>query len=82
MRSFGLARWVMTHLVATTVLVLGGMLAYAFDKHQIDAEKFLTPAVDQRQRVQDHVKLIYKPGWYQPETVLELLINHDRWNVA
>jgi TRAP-type mannitol/chloroaromatic compound transport system substrate-binding protein len=47
----------MTHLVATTVLVTGGMLAYAFDKHQIDAAKFLTPAVDQRQRLQDHVKL-------------------------
>ena len=72
--------WVMTHLGATTVLVPGGMLAYAFDKHQIDAAKFLTPAVDQRQRLQDHVKLIYKPGWYQPEAVLELFINNDRWN--
>jgi hypothetical protein len=38
----------MTHLGATTVLVPGGVLAYAFDKHQIDAAKFLTPAVDQR----------------------------------
>jgi TRAP-type mannitol/chloroaromatic compound transport system substrate-binding protein len=36
------------------------MLAYAFDKHQIDAAEFLTPAVDQRQRLQDHVKFIYK----------------------
>ena len=80
MRSFGLVGRVMTHLGATTVLVPGGMLGYAFDKHQIDAAEFLTPAVDQRQRLQDHVKLIYMPGWHQPETVLELLINHDRWN--
>jgi TRAP-type mannitol/chloroaromatic compound transport system substrate-binding protein len=49
MRSFGLAGWVMTHLGTTTVLVPGGMLGYAFDKHQIDAAEFLTPAVDQRQ---------------------------------
>jgi extracellular solute-binding protein (family 7) len=80
MRSFGLAGRVMTHLGASTVLVPGGMLGYAFDKHQIDAAEFLTPAVDQRQRLQHHVKLIYMPGWHQPETVLEFLINHDRWN--
>ncbi|MEX1060362.1 MAG: hypothetical protein WED13_05020, partial [Methyloceanibacter sp.] len=26
------------------------------------------------------VKLIYVPGWHQPETVLELIVNKDRWN--
>ena len=43
-----------TQLGATTVLVPGGSLGNAFDKHEIDAAAFLTPAVDQRQRVQDH----------------------------
>jgi TRAP-type mannitol/chloroaromatic compound transport system substrate-binding protein len=42
--------------------------------------EFLTPAVDERQHLQDHAKLIYVPGWHQPETVFELLINQDRWN--
>ena len=55
-------------------------LGDAFDKHEIDGAEFLTPAVDQRQRLQDHVKLIYVPGWHQPETVLELLVNQERWN--
>ena len=44
------------------------------------AAEFLTPAVDQRQRLQDHAKIIYVPGWHQPETVLELLINQEKWN--
>ncbi|MGH6833868.1 MAG: hypothetical protein ACRECM_12780, partial [Methyloceanibacter sp.] len=39
-----------------------------------------TPAVDARQGLKDKVKLIYVPGWHQPETVLELIVNKDRWN--
>jgi TRAP-type mannitol/chloroaromatic compound transport system substrate-binding protein len=80
MRSFGLAGRVMSKLGATTVLVPGGALAASFDKHAIDAAEVLTPAVDERQGLQDHVKLIYMPGWHQPETVLELLVNQDRWS--
>jgi TRAP-type mannitol/chloroaromatic compound transport system substrate-binding protein len=78
MRSFGLVGRVMSRLGATTVLVPGGELGNAFDKHEIDAAEFLTPALDQRQRLQDHVKFIYMPGWHQPETVLELIITHHR----
>ena len=80
MRSFGLGGRVMSRLGATTVLVPGGKLGKAFDKHEIDGAEFLTPAVDERQRLQDHAKLIYVPAWHQPETVFELLINRDRWN--
>jgi TRAP-type mannitol/chloroaromatic compound transport system substrate-binding protein len=29
--------------------------------------------------LKDKVKLIYVPGWHQPETVFELIINKDRW---
>jgi TRAP-type mannitol/chloroaromatic compound transport system substrate-binding protein len=80
MRIFGLGGRVMSKLGATTVLVPGGTLAASFDKHEIDAAEFLTPAVDERQGLQDHVKLIYVPGWHQPETVLEFLVNQDRWS--
>jgi TRAP-type mannitol/chloroaromatic compound transport system substrate-binding protein len=64
MRGFGLAGRVMSRLGATTVLVPGGSLGNAFDKHEIDAAAFLTSAVDQRQRVQDHVKFNHMPGWH------------------
>jgi TRAP-type mannitol/chloroaromatic compound transport system substrate-binding protein len=79
MRIFGLGGRVMSRAGATTVLVPGGTLAEAFDKHQIDAAELYPPAADRRQDLQSHVKLIYAPGWHQPETVLELLINNEKW---
>jgi TRAP-type mannitol/chloroaromatic compound transport system substrate-binding protein len=80
MRIFGLGGRVMARLGAATVLVPGGNVLASFEKHQIDAAELYTPIVDQRQGLQAHVKLIYVPGWHQPETVLELLINKDRWD--
>jgi len=80
MRIFGLGGRVMSKLGATTVLVPGGSLVKAFEKGDIDAAELYTPAVDREQGLQSKVKLIYVPGWHQPETVLELLINKDRWN--
>jgi TRAP-type mannitol/chloroaromatic compound transport system substrate-binding protein len=79
MRIFGLGARVMSRLGATTELMLGGDLAAAFAANKIDAAELYTPAVDEGQALKDKVKLIYVPGWQQPETVLELLINKDRW---
>jgi len=35
--------------------------------------------VDHANGLQDAVKTLYQPGWNQPATVFELLINQDRW---
>jgi TRAP-type mannitol/chloroaromatic compound transport system substrate-binding protein len=80
MRIFGLGARVMSEAGATTVLIPGGKLASAFDKKEIDAAELYTPAVDIEQGLKDKVKLIYMPGWHQPETVLELIVNKDRWD--
>ena len=80
MRIFGLGGRVMSRAGAVTVLVPGGELDTAFAKKKIDAAELYTPAVDERLGIKDKVKLIYQPGWQQPETVLELLISKDRWN--
>lgn len=80
MRIFGPGARVMARLGVVTALVPGGNVLASFDKHEIDAAELSTPAADRRQHLQDKVKLIYVPGWHQPETVLELLINKDRWN--
>jgi TRAP-type mannitol/chloroaromatic compound transport system substrate-binding protein len=69
----------MSRLGATTVLMPGGDVAAAFASNTIDAAELYTPAVDERQGLKDKIKLIYVPGWQQPETVLELLINKERW---
>jgi TRAP-type mannitol/chloroaromatic compound transport system substrate-binding protein len=80
MRIFGLGGRVMSRAGATTVLVPGGDLEAAFAKKKIDAAELYTPAVDAGQDLKDKVKLIYQPGWHQPETVLELIINKNRWD--
>ena len=80
-RIFGLGARVMAEAGATTVLMPGGKLASAFERKEIDAAELYTPAVDREQGLKDKVKLIYMPGWHQPETVLELIVNKDRWNL-
>ena len=80
MRIFGLGGRVMAQLGATTVLVPGGTLLRAFDKKEIDAAELYHAGGGSQQGLQAKVKLIYVPGWHQPETVLELLINKDRWS--
>ena len=57
----------------------GGDVLAAFAAGKIDAAELYPPAVDERQGLKDKIKLIYMPGWHQPETVLELFINKDRW---
>jgi TRAP-type mannitol/chloroaromatic compound transport system substrate-binding protein len=69
----------MSRLGAITVLVPGGDLVAAFDKEKIDAAELYPPAVDAQTGLKDKVKLIYQPGWHQPETVLEFIVNKDRW---
>jgi TRAP-type mannitol/chloroaromatic compound transport system substrate-binding protein len=78
-RIFGLGARVMSRLGATPVLVPGGDVLAAFAAGKIDAAELYPPAVDERQGLKDKIKLIYMPGWHQPETVLELFINKDRW---
>jgi TRAP-type mannitol/chloroaromatic compound transport system substrate-binding protein len=79
MRIFGLGARVMAEAGATTVLLPGSKLGNAFDKKEIDAAELYTPAVDIEQGLKEKVKLIYMPGWHQPETVLEFIVNKDRW---
>jgi TRAP-type mannitol/chloroaromatic compound transport system substrate-binding protein len=79
MRIFGLGARVMEELGVKTVLVPGGSVGAAFDKKEIDAAELLPPAADAQAGPPEQTKLIYVPGWHQPETVLELLISKSRW---
>ena len=79
MRIFGLGARVMARIGAVPVLVPGSDLVQAFDKGKIDAAEVYTPAVDRTLGLQEEVKRLYMPGWHQPATVLEFLVNKDRW---
>jgi len=81
MRIFGLGARVVSRLGAVPVLVPGSNVADAFKKNEIEAAEVYTPSVDRALGVQDAVKRLYLPGWFQPATVFELLINQDRWAV-
>ena len=79
MRIFGLGARVVSRLGAVPVLVPGSGLVQAFGEGKIDAAEIYTPAVDRTLGLQDVVKHLYMPGWHQPATVFELLINQERW---
>jgi TRAP-type mannitol/chloroaromatic compound transport system substrate-binding protein len=79
MRIFGLGARVMSRQGATPVLLGASEVESAFKKGKIDAAELYTPATDKELGLQQTVKRIYLPGWHQPETLLELLVNQDRW---
>jgi TRAP-type mannitol/chloroaromatic compound transport system substrate-binding protein len=80
MRIFGLGGSVMSRAGAITVLVPTSGLSAAFAANKIEAAELYPPAVDELQPLKDKIKLIYVPGWHKPETVLEFIINKDRWD--
>ena len=79
-RIFGLGARVMMRLGAVPVLVPGSQIAQAFADGKIDAAEAYTPVVDRANGLQDAAKILYQPGWSQPATVFEFLINQDRWD--
>jgi TRAP-type mannitol/chloroaromatic compound transport system substrate-binding protein len=79
MRFFGLGAEVMQKLGVSTSLLAGGDIFPALERGAIDATEFSMPLVDQRLGFYNIAKFNYFPGWHQPATVYELLINRDRW---
>lgn len=79
-RIFGLGARVMMRLGAVPVLLPGSQIGEAFSEGKIDAAEAYTPAVDRANSLQDSAKILYQPGWIQPATVFEFLINKDRWD--
>jgi TRAP-type mannitol/chloroaromatic compound transport system substrate-binding protein len=80
MRIFGLGGQVVQRLGASPQLVQGGKVLDAFREGELDAAELYPPAADARYDLQAEVERIYEPGWHQPETVLELIVNRDLWD--
>ena len=79
MRFFGLGGKVMQKLGVSTSLLPGGEIFPALERGAIDATEFSMPRVDARLGFYKIAKFNYFPGWHQPATMFELLINRDRW---
>ncbi|MBL26186.1 MAG: C4-dicarboxylate ABC transporter [Rhodospirillaceae bacterium] len=80
MRFFGLGARVMEKLGVSTQLLAGGDIYPALELGTIDATEFSMPVIDEELGFQEIAKNYYFPGWHQPDSIGELIINMDRWN--
>lgn len=79
MRFFGLGALVMEKLGVSTSLLSSKEIFPALEKGAIDATEFSMPAIDKRLGFHKILKYNYYPGWHQPATLFELVINGDTW---
>jgi TRAP-type mannitol/chloroaromatic compound transport system substrate-binding protein len=80
MRFFGLGAKVMEKLGVSTQLIAGGDIFPALELGTIDATEFSMPAIDLDLGFHQVAKHYYFPGWHQPLSMGEFIINMDRWN--
>ncbi len=80
MRFFGLGAKVMEKLGVSTQLIAGGDIFPALELGTIDATEFSMPAIDLELGFYQVAKHYYFPGWHQPLSMGELMINLDNWN--
>ncbi len=80
MRFFGLGARVMEKLGVATSQLPGGEIVPALQKGAIDATEFSMPAIDKRLGINKILKYNYFPGWHQPATLFDLIVNKDTWN--
>lgn len=79
MRFFGLGALVMEKLGVSTSLLPSKEIFPALEKGAIDATEFSMPAIDKNLGFHKILKYNYFPGWHQPSTLFELIINGDTW---
>jgi len=79
MRAFGLGAKVLRKLGVRTTELAGGEIFLAFESGAIDAAEFSMPAIDLKLGLHRMAKNYYFPGWHQPATLFELMINLDKW---
>jgi TRAP-type mannitol/chloroaromatic compound transport system substrate-binding protein len=80
MRFFGLGAEVMQRLGVSTSLLAGGDIFPALERGAIDATEFSMPLIDARLGFYKIAQYNYFPGWHQPSTLFELLVNKDVWD--
>jgi TRAP-type mannitol/chloroaromatic compound transport system substrate-binding protein len=79
MRIFGLGAKVVEKLGVSAQLIPAGDIFPALELGTIDAAEFAMPAVDLQLGFHQVAKHYYFPGWHQPATLYEIIINMDKW---
>jgi TRAP-type mannitol/chloroaromatic compound transport system substrate-binding protein len=63
----------------TPILLAGGEIYTALERGTIDATEWVGPYHDERLGLYRAAKYYYYPGWHEPGTVLELIVNAQAW---
>lgn len=79
-RYVGLAADVMSKLGASPTLIPGNETFAALERGVIDAAEFSVPSIDRDSGFYRVAKHYYFPGWHQPSSVQELVINKELWD--
>lgn len=80
MRIPGLGGKVFAKAGGTPVLLAGGEIYTALERGTLDATEWVGPYHDQRLGLNRAAKYYYTPGWHEPGTTLELIVNKAAWN--
>ncbi|MGH6662238.1 MAG: TRAP transporter substrate-binding protein, partial [Rhodospirillales bacterium] len=79
MRFLPLGALAMDKLGVSTQMLAGGDVLPALQLGTIDAAEFAAPSVDRGLGLHQAAKYYYFPGWHQPATLYDIMINLDRW---
>ncbi len=79
MRIPGLGGKVLEKAGGVPVLLAGGEIYTALERGTIDATEWVGPYHDERLGLYRAAKYYYYPGWHEPGTTLELIVNSKAW---
>lgn len=79
-RISGLGGKVLGKIGAVPVELEDSDIFMAFESAQIDAAEFSMPAIDYKLGFNQLAENYYFPGWHQPSSFFELLINKNKWD--
>jgi TRAP-type mannitol/chloroaromatic compound transport system substrate-binding protein len=80
LRSTGLGADVYNKLGVQTFPLYESEIYMALESGKIDAAEFSMPAIDQKLGFYKLAKNYYFPGWHQPSTFYDLMINKNKWD--
>lgn len=80
MRMPGLGSKIINEAGGTAVLVAGGELFTNLERGVIDATEWIGPYHDYLMGFHRVAKHYYYPGWHEPGTVLEMIMNKSKFN--
>jgi TRAP-type mannitol/chloroaromatic compound transport system substrate-binding protein len=79
MRIPGLGGKVFKKAGGNPVLMAGGEIYTALERGALDATEWVAPFHDMRLGLNRAADYYYYPGWHEPGTVFELMLNLSKW---